>query len=75
MNSKKIKLLTIGAIAIFITVGIGFGIKNYKKIDKERKSTSQMIDENSNSFNEKDEEEYNEYQLDDALEGFDKKIK
>ena len=34
-----------------------------------------MIDENSNSFNEKDEEEYNEYQLDDALEGFDKKIK
>ena len=72
MNSKKIKLLIIGAIATFITVGVGCGIKNYKKINEERKSTSQMIDENSNSFNEKDEEEYNEYQLDDALEGFDK---
>ena len=31
MNSKKIKLLIIGAIAIFITIGVGFGIKNYKK--------------------------------------------
>lgn len=72
MNSKKIKLLIIGAIATFITVGVGCGIKNYKKINEERKSTSQMIDENSNSFNEKDEEKYNEYQLDDALEGFDK---
>lgn len=72
MNSKKIKLLIIGAIAIFITIGVGFGIKNYKKINEEKKNTSQMIDKNSNSFNEKDEEEYNEYQLDDALEGFDK---
>ena len=72
MNSKKIKLLIIGVIAIFITIGVGFGIKNYKKINEEKKNTSQMIDKNSNSFNEKDEEEYNEYQLDDALEGFDK---
>ncbi len=31
-----------------------------------------MIDENSNSFNEKDQEKYNEYYLDEALEGFDK---
>lgn len=27
MNSKKIKLLIIGAIAIFITVGVSCGIK------------------------------------------------
>ena len=37
MNSKKIKLLIIGAIAIFITIGVGFGIKNYKKINEESK--------------------------------------
>ena len=30
--------------------------KNYKKINEEKKNTSQMIDKNSNSFNEKDEE-------------------
>ena len=73
MNSKKIKSLIIGSIAIVITIGVGLGIKNYKKINDEKNNTSQMIDKNSNSFNEKDEEEYNEYQLDDALEGFDKK--
>lgn len=72
MNSKKLKVLIVGAIAIFITVGTIFGVKNYKEINETKKNTSQMIDENSNSFNEKDEEEYNEYQLDDALEGFDK---
>lgn len=72
MKSEKIKLMIIGLIGICITVGAVFGIKNYKKNNETKKNTSQMIDENSNSFNEKDEEKYNEYYLDDALEGFDK---
>ena len=72
MKNEKIKLLIIGLIGICITVGAVFGIKNYKKNNETKKNTSQMIDENSNSFNEKDEEVYNEYQLDNALEGFDK---
>ena len=37
MNSKKIKLLIIGTIAIVITIGVGLGIKNYKKINDEKK--------------------------------------
>jgi len=72
MKNEKIKLLIVGAIAIFITVSTVLGVKNYKEINETKKNTSQMIDENSNSFNEKDEEVYNEYQLDNALEGFDK---
>lgn len=72
MKSKKVKLLIIGLIGICITVGIVFGVKSYKKFNENKNNTSQMIDENSNSFNEKDQEKYNEYHLDEALEGFDK---
>ena len=72
MKSKKIKLLIVGIITICTIIGAGFGINKIKNINEEKKNTAQMIDENSNSFKEKDEEKYNEYQLEDALEGFDK---
>ena len=72
MINKKIKLVIIGVLTVCVITGVGVGIKSFKKANENKKNKTQMIDENSNSFNEKNEEEYNEYQLNDALEGFDK---
>lgn len=71
MINKKVKILIIGVMTVCIIVGIGVGVKKIIKSNANKESINQMIEENSNSFNEKNEES-DEYQLDNALEGFDK---
>lgn len=72
MINKKIKVSVIGIMIVCVITGIGVGIRRLKKSNENKENINQMIEENSNSFNEKTEEGRNEYQLDNALEGFDK---
>ena len=57
MINKKIKLVIIGVLTVCVITGVGVGIKSFKKANENKKNKTQMIDENSNSFNEKNEEE------------------
>lgn len=72
------KHIIIGAVTLFVISSI-YTMENLiddAKNKADNKNTSnQMIEENSNSFNEKDEEFYNDYYKDNALEGFNEENK